>query len=387
MIAFLVFFSNAMFPALIPTFAREFSVRPFDLKWLVPGFSLAYAFATLVYGVVADELGRIVLLRRLLTFASILILVLSFSATARELVFLRAMSGTATGGIVTICLCVIGDKYPYRVQGRPMGRMFGALATGLGVGVGLGPLVSAWIGWRWALRFVSLGFFALALWLRNEYPQLPFKKLREMKAKEIAKEYLSIVNAPRGKRTLCFITANGMFHGGVFSWLGVYLARTFHLGQAGIGLTLIGYGVPGLLLGARIGSWADTYGRRYVIPAGFVWAGCSVAALAFATKILIVFLAIAALSVGFDATHPMMSSITTSLDPRHRGQVTGMTTFANFMGMAVGSLAFGHALKFGFFEAFLGFALLELILGCVATFAFHNEEPGQTQHRQASSIP
>jgi hypothetical protein len=56
-IAFLVFFSNAMLPALLPELAREFHVGPFDLKWLVPGFTLAYAGATLVYGMCPIDTG------------------------------------------------------------------------------------------------------------------------------------------------------------------------------------------------------------------------------------------------------------------------------------------------------------------------------------------
>ena len=33
--------------------------------------------------------------------------------------------GRGCGGIVTISLAIVGDRYPYAVQGRPMGRMFG----------------------------------------------------------------------------------------------------------------------------------------------------------------------------------------------------------------------------------------------------------------------
>lgn len=29
---------------------------------------------------------------------------------------------------------MIGDRYPYALQGRPMGRTFGAIAAGMGVG-------------------------------------------------------------------------------------------------------------------------------------------------------------------------------------------------------------------------------------------------------------
>lgn len=88
-----------------------------------------------------------------------------------------------------------------------------------------------------------------------------------------------------------------------------------------------------MLFGFMIGSWADRYGRRFVVPMGFFWASVCALFLAWPSTPVISALIITALSVGFDATHPMMSSITTSLDPKHRGQITGLATFANFLGM------------------------------------------------------
>jgi MFS family permease len=84
---------------------------------------------------------------------------------------------------------------------------------------------------------------------------------------------------------------------------------------------------------------------------------------------------LAALSIGFDATHPLMSSITTSLDPKHRGQVTGLTTFANFLGMAIGALVFRELLPLGFTLALVTFAGLEATFGVAAGFYFQTEQP------------
>ena len=49
-IAFLAFYSNSMIAPLIPALARGFGVLAFDLKWLIPGFSMLYGTATLLYG-------------------------------------------------------------------------------------------------------------------------------------------------------------------------------------------------------------------------------------------------------------------------------------------------------------------------------------------------
>jgi MFS family permease len=84
-------------------------------------------------------------------------------------------------------------------------------------------------------------------------------------------------------------------------------------------------------------------------------------------------LIIAALSVGFEATHPLMSSIATSLDPRHRGQITGLATFTKFLGMGVGALISEHLIGLSFSRALM--VGTEIVAGLAALYAFRNEHP------------
>jgi predicted MFS family arabinose efflux permease len=225
-IAFLVLYSNSMIAPLIPALARGFGVRAFDLKWLIPGFSMLYGTATLLYGLLSDRFGRYPILRVLLGFAAVTTLSLSFASSARELVFLRLVTAAGTGGIVTIALSIIGDRYPYAVQGRPMGRMFGAIAAGMGLGSSLGPLLNPLIGWRNELRILALGFVAAFYWVSMGNQSKAVRRGTDDSLWEYAMEYRCILDAPRGGRTLAFIFANGAFHGGIFAWLGVLLARS-----------------------------------------------------------------------------------------------------------------------------------------------------------------
>jgi predicted MFS family arabinose efflux permease len=374
-IAFLVFYSNSMVAPLIPALARGFGVRAFDLKWLIPGFSMLYGTATLFYGLLSDRFGRYPVLRVLLSFAAVSTSSLSFVTSARELVFLRLLSGAGTGGIVTIALSIIGDRYPYAVQGRPMGRMFGAIAAGIGLGSSLGPLLNSLLGWRNELRILALGFGSAAYWVSVRNQSKVFRRGTDDSLWEYALEYRCIFDAPRGGRTLAFIFVNGGFHGGIFAWLGVLLASRYHLCEIGIGLVLLGYGLPDLLFGLVIGSWGDRYGRRFVVPLGFFWASIFAILLALRSTPLISALIIAALSVGFDATHPLMSSIATSIDPKHRGQITGLATFANFVGMGIGALLFRRLMVPYFSTALACFGCVEFGAGVLALYAFRAEAP------------
>src|SRR5207245_2016297 len=126
--------------------------------------------------------------------------------------------------------------------------------------------------------------------LLGEAPPAPTGTLRGLFA-----AYGSLLGPGRGRRTYAYVLLNAVFHSGVFTWLGLYFFRRYGLGEVGIGLALLGYGVPGFLLGPPIGRLADRWGRRWLVPAGL-----GIAALAAGVLILDVSLVIAAgTGVGF----------------------------------------------------------------------------------------
>jgi MFS family permease len=349
-------------------------------KWFIPSFSLLYGATTLIYGLLSDRFGRYPVLRILLIFASGTTLSLSFAMNAHQLLLLRLLSGAGTGGIATISLAIIGDHYPYALQARPMGRMFGAVAAGMGLGSSLGPLLNPLLGWQNELRIIALGFGTAACWVSYRYQKDAHPQASHISLWEYAQEYSCVLHTRRGGRALAFIIANSAFHGGIFAWLGVLLASRYHLRDIGIGLALMGYGLPDLLFGTVIGSWGDRYGRSYVISIGFICASICAFLLALLTTPLITALIITALSIGFDATHPLMSSMTTSLAPNHRGQITGLATFATFSGMAIGALGFRRLMMPYFSEALVCFSSVELCMGVLAFHAFRSETPTAIWH-------
>jgi predicted MFS family arabinose efflux permease len=375
-IAFAVFYSNYMMAPLIPALSREFSVSPYQMGWLIPGFLIPYGISTLVYGALSDRWGRAPVLLTVLCFASVTMVLLSFARSWRTLLIARILSAVGCGGIVTISLAIVGDRYPYEVQGRPMGRMFGGIAAGIAFGSTLGPLLNPLVGWRNEYRGLACVCCLAAAFLINSSKSALKATVWPTPFRQVIREYLAVLEAPRGGRTLALIFCNGVFHGGIFAWLGLLLMRRYHLHDTGIGLTLAGYGLPGIFFGTVIGKWADRYGRSYVVPAGFIWAAICAFLLIPHSPRLVAALVIAALSMGFDATHPLMSSITTSLDPGHRGQITGLATFTNFVGMGIGAFCFQQLIAFGFTVALAIFASVHVLLGLAAFYGFRGERPG-----------
>jgi predicted MFS family arabinose efflux permease len=260
-----------------------------------------------------------------------------------------------------------------------MGRMFGAIAAGIGFGSTLGPILNPLFGWRNEFRVLACVCCLGAVFVFKNACSVVTVHKKPSSFGQVIREYLLVLDTPRGGRTMAFIFCNGAFHGGIFAWLGLLLTRRYHLHDAGIGLALAGYGLPGIFFGTTIGRWGDRYGRRYVVPFGFLWAAACAFLLLPHSPRLVTTLVITALSIGFDATHPLMSSITTSLDPKHRGQITGFATFANFLGMGAGAMCFQHLIAFGFGTALAIFALGQTLSGFAALYVFRGERPSRVR--------
>jgi predicted MFS family arabinose efflux permease len=169
------------------------------------------------------------------------------------------------------------------------------------------------------------------------------------------------------------IAARSLFHSGVYTWLGVFFAQRYHLGEIGIGLALLGYGVPGFLLGPVIGRWVDRWGRRWLIALGLVIAAISVAALVCDLPLLAAALAVTLLSLGYDMTQPLLAGIVTQLGGRRAGQAMGLNVFILFTGFGLGSMVFGATVPLGFGAAFAIFSSVQMVFGLTALFLFRGE--------------
>jgi predicted MFS family arabinose efflux permease len=371
---FLIFFQAFMVAPLIPRLSHSFGVSEQFIGLMVPAYMIPYGLSTLFYGLLSDRLGR----RRIMlgSLAAFILLTLT-TATARsapQILWWRLLTGLGASGVVPLALALIGDLFPYEQRGRPLGWLFGAMAGGMAFGSSFGVILTPYIGWR--MLFVGVASVATVVFgLLLKYSALYGKQTVTsiLSAADVLKGYRSLLDNARGVRTYGYVLLNSLFHSGVYTWLGVFFAQRYHLGEIGIGLALLGYGVPGFLLGPVIGRWADRWGRRWLIPLGLVIAALSAAALVFDLPLAAAALAVTLLSLGYDMTQPLLAGIVTQLGGRRAGQAMGLNVFILFTGFGLGSMVFGAAVPLGFGTAFAIFSSVQMVFGLTALFLFRGE--------------
>ncbi len=373
---FIVFFQGYMVAPIIPLLSAAFHASEQTTGMIVPAYLIPYGIATLICGLLADRIGIHRVMFNSLAIFCLLTFLTAASQSIEQLTWLRIATGVGASGIVPLALALVGRLYPYEERGRALGWLFGAMAGGMAIGSPLGALLVPLIGWR--SLFIAVGCAGLILFL-FAYPKAGFiaADVRPMpsSARELVAGYKQLLTSFRGARTYIYVLLNSMFHSGVFTWLGFYLEREQGLGATSIGLALLGYGIPGFLLGPFIGRLADQYGRARLIPIGLLLGSSAAVALAYGPPPILVPAIALVLSLGYDMTQPLFGGIVTALGGKRAGQAMSLNVFTLFVGFGLGSIAFSALLNLGFSTAYAVFAGGECILGLLAFALFRSELP------------
>ncbi|MDA8250473.1 MAG: MFS transporter [Rhodospirillales bacterium] len=373
---FIIFFQAYMVAPIIPALASVFETSVQTVGLIVPAYLIPYGIATLAYGILADRLGiHRVMFVSLMAFA-VLTLLTATAQSIGQLALWRIVTGIGASGVVPLALALVGRLYPYEQRGRPLGWLFGAMAGGMAFGSPLGALLVPLIGWRGLFGIVGAAGTGLLLLL------LPYRTAIAGAAQPVTGTlrglfggYMGLLGRPRGRRTYSYVFVNSMFHSGVFTWLGVYFERRYAVGPVGIGLALLGYGVPGFLFGPLIGRAADRWGRARLLPIGLGLSALAAAVLVLGFPVILAPLIAMVLSLGYDMTQPLFAGIVTSLGGRRPGQAMGLNVFTLFVGFGLGSFIFGEMLRFGFGAALGLFMAVELAAAVLSLALFRAEVP------------
>lgn len=373
---FIIFFQAYMVAPIIPTLSLRMHAPVETVGLIVPAYLIPYGIATLAYGLLADRVGIHRVMFASLGAFSILTILTATAHSIDQLALWRLLTGIGASGVVPLALALVGRLYPYEQRGRALGWIFGAMAGGMAFGAPVGALVVPAIGWQGLFLLAGGCGFVLLVLLSSSRPLIASAAQPVMGTLgDVLRGYKELLGTARGRRTYAYVFLNSIFHSGVFTWLGVYLERHYALSPTTVGLALLGYGIPGFLLGPAIGRAADRWGRAHLIPWGLLAGGLGVGLLLADPPLILVPLVAALLSLGYDMTQPLFGGIVTALGGPRAGQAMGLNVFTLFIGFGLGSLAFGALMPAGFSIAFGIFMVAELVIGLLAFAAFRSELP------------
>jgi predicted MFS family arabinose efflux permease len=136
---------------LITTIATDFATSVGVVALLSSAFALPFGLSQPFLGPTGDAFGKAVVIKVAVAVLALCLLASALAPNLTVLFITRVLGGVAAGGIMPVCMAMIGDSFPLAVRQVAMSRYIGATLIGQLVGVSVGGMVAEWIGWRGVL--------------------------------------------------------------------------------------------------------------------------------------------------------------------------------------------------------------------------------------------
>ena len=228
---------------------------------------LASAIGGLLFGFLADRVGR----RRALML-SILVYSLAsgacaFSSSILELASFRFILGLGMGGEWTTGAALIAETWPAEHRGKALGLMQSSWAIGEMIAAGVVAVVLPRFGWR-AVFLVGVLPALFVLWIRRDVQESEIWLRQQRTGGKGSLRMLWRKDLRRHGVLATAMNACAMFgYWGLFTWIPAYLALPVAEGGRGLDLTqttlwLVVMGVGKWFGYALFGFFADAVGRR-----------------------------------------------------------------------------------------------------------------------------
>ena len=228
---------------------------------------IASAIGGLLFGVVADRVGRARALMSSILVYALASAACGFSHTIPQLAIFRFILGLGMGGEWTAAAALIAETWRAEHRGKALGFMQSSYAIGEAVAALVVAVIQPRFGWR-PVFFVGVLPAILAFWVQRRVPEPDLWKQRASRKEKAPLGKLLENRVLRNGILATAMNAFSMFgYWGLFTWIPGYLSLPPEKGGRGLSLiTTTAFFLvmcAGKWLGyALFGFFSDAFGRR-----------------------------------------------------------------------------------------------------------------------------
>ena len=164
----------------MPSISNDFTLSSTILNWIPLSFTLSMAIFVMLFGRLADIVGR----KKVLLFGVILFTVSSLICAASinpvMLICARVLQGVGGAAIAVTVVSILTSVFPAGSRGKALGLNVAMTYIGLSSGPYLGGLLVKYFGWRSIFLFTSaIGIIVVIalLQLKQDWAEAPGEKL------------------------------------------------------------------------------------------------------------------------------------------------------------------------------------------------------------------
>jgi MFS family permease len=280
-------FDVMLYSFCLTTIMDEWHLKPAEAGFMVTVTLFASSFGGILFGEVADRVGRKKALMATVLLFSICSGLSGLAQNLTQLAIARTLLGLGMGGEWASGALLVSETWPAQHRGKAIGFMQAGWAIGYIAAAIAGATILPRFGWR-AMFFLGIAPALFTLWIRRrvDEPAIWLEAKRTgVTAQRMAGSFVRIFEKDLLRFTLlCTLTsAFVMFaYWGLFTWMPGFLAQPLEKGGAGLGIAKAPLWIIPMMIGAFVGYItfgfiADKIGRRptfaayLVISAILVW--------------------------------------------------------------------------------------------------------------------
>ena len=278
-------FDVMLYSLVLAELVRAFGITLSTAGYLGSLTLAASAVGGVLFGVIADRLGRTRALSLSILIYSVFTAACGLATSVTMLAVFRVLLGLGMGGEWASGAALVSETWPARHRGKALGLMQSCWAIGYGLAAVTTALVMPAFGWR-AVFFVGVLPALLTFWIRRRVPEpAAWQAARQARTDATASPWSAMAGDRLGLTVaLTLMNAATMFAWWGFNlWIPAYLSLPVESGGMGLPTaTMANFVVVmqvGMWLGyVTFGFVSDAVGRKptyvfYLLAAsGLMWA-------------------------------------------------------------------------------------------------------------------
>ena len=352
-------------PMLFPI-AGELGVSVNEAVLLATAYSIPFGLMSLVFGPMADSLGKVRVILWSLVFIALSQVLMALSTSLPMMLAARVLGGIFAGGVNPVVVALMSELIPYAQRQVALARFTFAHISGQMAGAAVAGMLVDHIGWR-AMLF-GVGVFVagvLAISVRALRGHRDTRKTLSIAS--LVADYRSIFERSLSWVVLGVLVFEGILVLGIIAFVPAMLVAHEAVGSAPAGIVIACFALGGLAFAFSVKQFLAWLGPWNMLRVGGTITGLAL----LGTALPLHWTAVAGLfflaGFGFYLLHSPIQLCTTELAPRARGAGLSMASLAYTGGQGLGPLigaAVAGATGYGTLFALSG--LLTVVFGFVA---------------------
>jgi len=354
-LGFIVMADNWVVSPILPAISENIGVAVERAGLLIAAYMIPFGIFQIVFGPLADRYGK----KQVITFSIILFTVATGLCAVgfglADLAIYRALTGIFAAAVMPISLALIGDIFPVEQRQGAIGTFMGISFLGQGLSMITGGAIAYFLNWRGVFAIYALLSVIPMVMLIKNYKLLPDTKHHDSK---LFSPYLKLLADPSSLFTYLLVLLEGLFIIGSFSYLGAFIAATYHFNYLAIGTIMTAFGLMTVVGGRLSGKLAGKIGARKILTLGLIFATLADFLVCFYGRNLgWLVVGIGLLGIGFIFTHSTLLTRATEFALKARGTAMSLVAFCFMGGGGLGTAIGGKiAAVYGLSSLFLIYA-------------------------------